>query len=321
MQLKFFGPLERKSLLGMALVAFFTCASIYQIGKRNFWFEPKNIYFTRVADADGLRVGSIVTIAGLRVGEVSSLEVDDANQIAVTMTVRRTVAHRLRTDALASISRAFIIGDKKIELLTGDLQKPELPNKSKVPARDRAELTDFITGKKLAELMGQIETLIGGVTGIVHEMDGILGKYHAGEFTKTLTMVDPALQNFIRLSDDLLVMTKEMKKKSKEIPILVESGAGVLSDVRHDFLANNLMKDSLEKVNQVVTPLAERRRLLEDLLSNLQDLSRDLTEHPNYTKEVLGAVNELTITLKALQKTWFLEDKATEARDEKRHGS
>ena len=61
---------EKKSLAGMAAIAAFVVAAVYQIGMRNFWFEAKNTYYTQVSDADGLRVGSVVTIAGLRVGEV-----------------------------------------------------------------------------------------------------------------------------------------------------------------------------------------------------------------------------------------------------------
>ena len=62
---------------GLTCFAGFVGFAILQIGKRNFWFEAKNTYVTRVTDADGLRIGSAVTIAGLRVGEVSALAVED----------------------------------------------------------------------------------------------------------------------------------------------------------------------------------------------------------------------------------------------------
>jgi ABC-type transporter Mla subunit MlaD len=94
-------PQERKALAGIAAVALFIAYSVYEIGKRNFWFEAQNIYHTHVKNADGLRVGSVVTISGLRVGEVSALDVDEENNIAVTLQVRRTVASRLRRDSVA----------------------------------------------------------------------------------------------------------------------------------------------------------------------------------------------------------------------------
>src|SRR4051812_42322037 len=108
-----FSLLEKKALAGMGGIGLFVALAIWQIGKRNFWFEAKNTYQTRVVDADGLRVGSAVTISGLRVGEVSNLEVEEDNHIQVTMEVKRSVAERIREGSVANIFRAFIIGEKK----------------------------------------------------------------------------------------------------------------------------------------------------------------------------------------------------------------
>src|SRR5262245_38445275 len=131
-----FSILEKKALLGMSLIALFLGASLYEIGKRNLWFESKNTYTTRVKDADGLRVGSLVTIAGLRVGDVSSLVVDKDNQIAVTFKVMQTVASRIRKDSVATVFRAFIIGEKRIEIIPGTESEPELADGSELPGRE-----------------------------------------------------------------------------------------------------------------------------------------------------------------------------------------
>lgn len=311
-----FSLLEKKALLGMALIALFLGASLYEIGKRNLWFESKNTYTTRIKDADGLRVGSVVTIAGLRVGDVASLAVDKDNKIAVTLNVMTTVASRIRKDSAATVFRAFIIGEKRVEIIPGSETEEVLPDGAELPARETTELMEFVSGRKLAELMGQIESLMGGVNRLVGGMDSVLTKYEAGDFNKTFARLDPALANFQTLSDDLIVMTKEMKKKSKDLPVIVENGAGLLGDMREDLFANNLARDSLAGINKVVTPLAARPQLIEQILGNIEDLSRDLKNNPKFAQKVVDALGELTITLKALQKTWILEDKTEEVKKE-----
>lgn len=307
-----FSLFEKKALIGIGAIGLFVTASLYEIGKRNLWFESKNTYHTHIADADGLRVGSVVTVAGLRVGDVASLSVDKDNRIAVTLSVVRSVATRIREDSYATVFRAFIIGEKRIEIIPGAGDKPALKDGAVLPAKETTELAEFITGKKLAELMSQIEALMGGVNRIVGGVDQVLDKYESGDFNKTFARVDPALDNFLKLSDDLIVMTKEMKKKSKELPIIVDQGAGLLGDMRQDLFANKLARDSLANLNKVITPLAQREQLIQQLLDNAEDISRDLKNNPKFGQHVVEALKELTITLKALQKTWILEDK-TEA--------
>ena len=309
---------EKKALAGMAVTAGFVAASIWEIGKLNFWFEAKNSYHTYVGDADGLRVGSVVTVAGLRVGEVSDLDVDESNRIAVTLSVRRTVAPRIRADSVVSISRAFMIGEKRVDLIPGTAAQPELADGATMRADDTSDLTGLMSGKKLAELMGRTSTMISSVSSMLHEMDEVVGKYHAGAFSQTLTRVEPALLNFIKLSDDLLVMTNEMKKKSKELPAFVDNGAQVLADLRKDFFANKLAKDAVEKLNLVMAPIAQRQQLIASILDNLQDLSNEIKANPGYTGKMTDAVDDLSVTLRALQKTWFLEDQTAEVKQQRK---
>lgn len=311
-------PQERKAIAGMSLIAIFLVASFWEIGRRNLWFESKNTYYTTVKDADGLRVGSLVTIAGLRVGEVSSLDVDEENNITVTMKVKKTVASRIREDSVATAFRAFIIGEKRIEIVPGTEHKQQLPDKAFLYGKETSDLMEFVTGKKLAEMMDQVTTLMGGLTTTVKGLEEIFGLYKGGKFDKTISLVDPALENFLKLSDDLIVMTKELKTKSKQMPALVENTAGLTGDMRADLFKNGQTKLFLTNFNSVMEPVVARTKLIDSLLANLEDLSHDLKANPQYGKQVLDAVKELTVTLKALQKTWILEDKTEEVKNEEK---
>jgi ABC-type transporter Mla subunit MlaD len=323
--------MEKKALFGLAAIGLFVAGSLYEIGRRNFWFEPKNTYFTHVRDADGLRLGSIVTIAGLRVGEVTALDVDKDNRIVVTLSVKSAVAQRIKNDSIATVFRTFIIGDKRIELTPGSDDHPALADHGVLAGKDTTDLAEFLSGKKLSEIMEHVESLIGGLNTVLKETDHILEKYRDGTFDKTLTLVNPALDNFIQLSDDLIVMTKELKKESKTLPRVVGQGDKVLSSLRAGFLDNHLAEGTLTdardvfkdarmalgKADTIMTPIAERRALIASLLKNLDDMSSDLRKNPDYAAQALTALHELTITLKALQRTWFLSDHAKDVQQGK----
>jgi phospholipid/cholesterol/gamma-HCH transport system substrate-binding protein len=311
------GIFEKRSLIGIGLALLLFLAAVYEIGKRNLWFEPKTKYKTTVTDADGLRIGGYVTISGLRVGEISDLEVNEENQIAVTMDVKSSIARRVTEGSYVTIFRAFVIGEKRIELVPGAPESKELKAQTFLPSRTTTELTDFISGKKLTELMTNVESLIGGLNGITKNVDQLFGKYHGGDFNKTISLVEPSLENFIKLSDDLIVISKELKKQNKAIPAFVASGNDVFKSINNDFFKDGLLKDTVTTVNQTMTPFAQKQELMSNMLSSLNDLAEQLKKNPDYASKVIEAVTELTITLKALQKTWLLEGKTEEVKQGK----
>lgn len=311
------GIFEKRSLIGIGLALLLFLAAVYEIGKRNLWFEPKTKYLTKVSDADGLRIGGYVTVSGLRVGEISDLEVDQENLIAVTMDVKSSIAKRITEGSYVTIFRAFVIGEKRIELVPGEPEGKELKAMALLPSKTTTELTEFISGKKLTELMTNVESLIAGLNGITKNVDQLFGKYHEGEFNKAISLVEPSLENFIKLSDDLIVISKELKKQNKAIPEFVASGNDVFRSIQNDFFKDSLLKQTLTTVNQTMTPFAQKQELISNMLTSLNDLAEQLKKNPDYASKVIEAVTELTITLKALQKTWLLEGKTEEVKQGK----
>ena len=314
-------PPERRALLAMIAVAVAVLVSLFEIGQRNFWFEPKNTYYTHVPDADGLREGGLVTMAGLRIGEVAALDVDQANTIIVTLKVRRAYGARIRRDSLATVVSTTLLGEKRVDISPGTPENPILPGGGTLPARGASGLSDLLTGKKLAELVGRVDSLLTGLDGLIKQVGTGLTGDQTTSLAASVPLVAPVLRNLLQLTGDMLVMTREMKKQSKALPVFVASGADLLTGMRDDFFKTGLARDTATKLDGVLTPLAARQQLVTQLLNNLSDLSHDLAADPAYGRKVLQAVSELTITLKALQKTWLLEDQAAEVRQEQQRTS
>ena len=107
-------------IVGLFIIAGFL-AFIYvslQFGEFSVFAMDENYTvkaeFTNVS---GLKVGATVEIAGVGVGKVSEIQLDDMDKALVIMRIDKKT--RITDDAIASIRTQGIIGDKYIKILQG----------------------------------------------------------------------------------------------------------------------------------------------------------------------------------------------------------
>ncbi len=105
-------------LLGLVCVAYLTI----KLGRMEL-FETKGFELTaRFNSVSGLRVGADVEMAGVPVGRVAAITLDDdpmQRQALVRMVLDRDL--KLSTDTIASIKTSGLIGDKYVNLQPGGL--------------------------------------------------------------------------------------------------------------------------------------------------------------------------------------------------------
>ena len=83
------------------------------------WFKPETYdLLARFTSVSGLKQGAFVEIAGVRVGQVSVIELDPEEYLAV-VTLEVDVGVVIQDDAIASIRTQGIIGDKFVKITPG----------------------------------------------------------------------------------------------------------------------------------------------------------------------------------------------------------
>ena len=103
-------------------IAAFTYQAV-TIGGSSFTQQDGYTLTARFDNISGLRVGSIIEAAGVRVGTVSGIEFDPDNyQAIVSLRINEDVP--VQEDAIAAIRTQGIIGEKYIKLTAGGF--PEL---------------------------------------------------------------------------------------------------------------------------------------------------------------------------------------------------
>ncbi len=91
----------------------------------------------------GVKSGADVQIAGVTVGKVRQLNLNDSSQAVVTMQIDRTVA--IPVDSIASVKSQGIIGDKYIQITLGGDEKLYKPEGTIVDTESSVDLESLIS--------------------------------------------------------------------------------------------------------------------------------------------------------------------------------
>ncbi|MDT8447236.1 MAG: MlaD family protein [bacterium] len=229
-------------------------------------------------NVSGLVTGTAVKVAGITVGEVSSIELVDGE---AEVTVSIMDKYRLRTNSRAMIKSIGILGDKYIEVSLGS------NNQQALQSGDRIQLVE--PGADLDSLIEDLSYILSDVRSVTKALNASLGgEKGEAQLKRVLSNVEGLTANLDQVLD---------KTNQKIGPILssLESFssdlAGITADNRdevHHLLAN--LRDFSESLNRFVdNNESDLNRTLENLDYFMAKLSED---GPEITGDLKGILKE-----------------------------
>ena len=127
-------------LIGLICVAYLTV----KLGRMELFNSDGYTLYARFASVSGLRPGAEVEIAGVRVGRVASISLDEKKPLAVVaLLVDKKV--RLTDDAIASVKTSGLIGDKYINLEPGGTGEALRPGDSIIDTESAVDIENLIS--------------------------------------------------------------------------------------------------------------------------------------------------------------------------------
>lgn len=120
-------------LIGILCVGYLTI----RLGKMEFFSKSGYTVVAKFSSATGLRAGANVEIAGVSVGKVTKIELDNSYNANVFMRLRDGV--KIAGDTGAAVKTSGLIGDKYISLSPGVVE------------------ADLVDGGELTETQGAID--------------------------------------------------------------------------------------------------------------------------------------------------------------------
>jgi len=221
-------------------------------------FKETLKYRTFFPEANGLKTGSEVWLAGVEVGEVSVVRFSDPDDIKavgaieVELTVEEDVARQIRNDSVASLRTIGLLGDKYVEIQPGTPDAPVLRPGSTIPGISLSTFDELVgvgrtTAQGFNELMVQLRLLAEDI----NNQEGTLGKI----------IHDDTIYNNLNAT---VQRTDRMLDKA-------ENGPGTLGRLMSDPTVYNNLVISLQKAQYTITALDSSLLKANDLINMLQN--------------------------------------------------
>jgi phospholipid/cholesterol/gamma-HCH transport system substrate-binding protein len=171
--------MERERRLSLIVGAFFLTALlgfgviVLSLSTRSGVWEEHYELVARFSDVQGLIASAPVRLAGMRVGQVKSVSFDvsdpDRPRLLVLMQVNESVRERIRSDSIASIGAAGLLGDRVVDISLGTSGGEPLTPGSAIPSVDPLDI--YVTIDKGARALDNVATLAGNLNDLVEAFD------------------------------------------------------------------------------------------------------------------------------------------------------
>ncbi len=261
-------------------------------------FTSKILLKSYFDDANGLRVGAPVRLAGVDIGNVSRIRVvsDRSKQLTpveVSMKVNTRYMFNLRKDSLTLLSTAGVLGETYINIDSSQSKLPQAQDGDVLPSREVPDFSDMVRS-------GQ--STLQNMDALLKRLDRIIAFVESGQGSVGKLIYDPALYNRLNAT------VNEFQGLVNQ----VAQGKGTLGKLFSDEELYNKANATVDKLNVVIDDLNAGKgtvgKLLKDpaLYNNANDTIanvKKLTEDINAGKGALGKMAKDEEFARKLQNT------------------
>ncbi len=259
-----------------------------QIGKRGFGTKKGYNYDVLFDNAAGLNKEASVQIAGVEVGHVESIRLQDGKPLA---TLRIFPEVKLEKDVRAAIKTHGVLGDKYVELTPGDKTQGYIEPGGQIARSERTADIDMVLNQftliaeDIKELTGSMSKVLAGPRGEQSLSDIV-------ENTRQLTY------NFNQL----------VKNNDAVLRSALENTSNLTGNL------NNVVTDNREKITQTLDGFRNAGQEMQKAFASLNDISEGIKRGDGTLGQLLNdrtTADKLNQTLASLQE---VSDKINQGR-------
>ena len=248
------------------------------------WFTSKIALRSYFDNAGGLREGAPVRLAGVDIGNVTSVRIVEgkpATPVEVTMKVNTKYSFNLRKDSVTLLSTAGILGETYVDVDSTSAKGPIATDGDTLAARNQPDIQDVVRASQ-----GTLQNM----DSLLKRVDRIMSFIESGQGSIGKVIYDPALYN------QLNATVIEFKGLVDDI----QSGKGSLGPLFTSDEAYKKAISAIDKLNAMVDDVQAGKgtagKLLKDpaLYDNANKAIanvRQLTDDINAGK---GAIGKMT---------------------------
>jgi phospholipid/cholesterol/gamma-HCH transport system substrate-binding protein len=246
------------AVVAVALAAFF----IFLVGGQGGLPWQRYHLKARFPNVAGLKAGAVVRLAGVEIGQVSSIDFA-GTQVDVAFEVNEDVAPRITTASRAMLGSISLLGESAIDLTTGP--GTPVPEWGYVPTQ---------------KTPGQLADVAVGATAGIEEITGLLKDIRAGKGTLGKVVTDEQLY---REFTALLTAADGVVSS-------INRGRGTLGKLANDPAAYTALRGSLENLETMTKRINAGEGSLGRLLKD-DAFARSLSATTGNIEQLTGRIN------------------------------
>lgn len=307
-----FNKFERVAGLFVLTALIGSLAAALGIAAKKGWFSSKVPFETVMKSADGIHAGTVVQIAGLRVGSVSDVELMSAEKIRVKFEVFEKFHTQIRKDSVVQVFRPFIIGDKVLEVSVGSQDQELLASGEYIQLKESFDIMDVVSGKKMGPFVETVEKLTSSMKSLG---EAFMDPERTKALVKMFDRLAPLLANVNDMAVGMVKITDTVLRQ-KRLETLVTN----LNEVTDGLvqLIPPLVKESPDAGVQLGQMVRNLNILTQEMQKLTPAISAVAPELPKTSLKAVEALNETVVLLKALQKSFFLKGSVEAVKEEER---
>lgn len=217
-------------------------------------------------EAEGLRSGAEVDVAGVPAGNVERVYVSSSRNpnrsVAVIMRIGRNYQQDIRADSVATVQTAGLLGQSFVDISRGHATQPVLEDGGEVTSRE---------GPDIKQVVSNANDVLSNLTFLSAKLNDITNQITNGKGTIGKFIYSPTLYN--QLNDTVSKLQTMLNK--------VSQGQGTMGQlITKDTLANEL-NATLQRANQMMDQIQNGNGSLAKLMNDpsvYNNLNRDLAQ-------------------------------------------
>ncbi|MCX2720776.1 MlaD family protein [Lentiprolixibacter aurantiacus] len=275
-------------ILGTALLV----VASYLIGNRQNMFGQNFTIEAVFKNVNGLQKGNNVRYAGINVGTVSDIDMENDTLIRVLMLIEEKMHPHIKTDAIATIGSDGLVGSMIVNIIPGNGNAPLVQDGSRITSYSRIGAEDMLSTLNVTNENAALLTAdLLKVTTALRQGKGTLGRLLND--TVMANNLEQTIYNLNKASREADIMFKELNSLTKGIKA-------------KESIANILLTDTLsgQRVKEIMVNLEISSKNMATVTSDLDSLVKDLDQSSgafNYLTQDTTLVNRLSATMKNIE--------------------
>ena len=304
-----FANLKVGMTIAVGLIAFFVF--VFVISSESTMFSKTYNLKVITKNAQGIKSGAMVTLAGLKIGKVESIQFihpNGENLVEIDMLLRAEFQSQITPKSLALIKTVGLLGDKFIDISLGNDAVNALQNGAILPLEKQITIDNLSAeASPILNNLGVVITNLKNITSNLSNGNGTIGKLMSD--SKTADDLSDAIANLNKFSEALInkngtlgkltfddKLINKISKISDNLNMLIgslQSGKGTLGKlINNDSLYNTLetttinLNSTLKNINNDsnyfggLIKNGKSAQHLDSLVQSLNNLITDFKSNP-----------------------------------------